>query len=83
MLIGKNWKVESIPLNVVLYRRRVSKSKDGKPSHEYWSAEGYYSTTQNALKALVDLEVTETDLKDLKTIVKKQEELYRLIDSIK
>ena len=82
MLIGKKYKIESDNLNIVLYKRRVTKATAKKPSHDYWYVEGYYSKISNALKALVDLGVAETGLKDLKTVVKKQEEIYRLIESL-
>jgi len=31
MQVGKNWKVESDPLNVILLKRGLSKPKDGTP----------------------------------------------------
>jgi len=79
MLIGKDWKIGSDSLNLILYRRRVSK-KSGK---ERWSIAGYYSSIKNALEALADNAILETDLKDLKTIVKKQDEIYQLIKKLR
>lgn len=81
MLIGKDWKIETVPFNVVLYRR--SQPKRGiKQVGERWYPIGFYSSVQNALQALVDLEVEETHLVDLKTVVDKQAELHSLIDGL-
>ena len=76
MLIGKNYKVESDALNVTLYERKVS-NKSGK---ELWCVIGYYSTPANALHALVNLKVLETELKDLHTVVKKIDEVNKQIE---
>ena len=79
MLVGKDYKVEADSMNVTLYRRGVSK----KTHKEYWASIGYFSRFGNALKSLVDLEVRETKLKDFQAVCKKQDELYKLIDSLK
>ena len=77
MLIGKDWKIEADSLNVTLLKRHITKAKI-----EIWGIEGYFSTVKNALMELVDLGVRDTKLTDLKIIVKKQDELYRLIEKI-
>ena len=82
MLLGKKWKIESDNLNVMLLKRVLRKPKD-KPSHYDWVVEGYYSDVSNALKGLADMGINETKLKDLETVVKKQGEIYRLIEQIK
>ncbi|KKN21717.1 hypothetical protein LCGC14_0922570 [marine sediment metagenome] len=81
MLIGNRYKIESDGLNVTLLKKRIARIGDHK-GEEYWTAEGYYGTVANALKALVDMGVKETQLKDFKTIVKKQGELYKLIEGV-
>ena len=83
MLIGNNWKIETDAENVILLRRSVGKT--GKRAGlETWTPAFYLATLQNALKFLVDLEVKETHLTDLRTVIKKQEELYKLIqESVK
>ena len=78
MLIGKKYKVESDALNVTLYKRGASK-KTGK---EYFRPIAYFSSCKNALKYLIDLEVAETGLVDLRAVVEKQDELYKLIDGL-
>lgn len=78
MEIGKKYKIESDSLNITLFKRGVSK-KDKKES---WRVIGYFSSVKNALKALADLKIKESELKDLKSIIKKQEEIYRLIEGL-
>ena len=50
---------------------------------ERWRAVAYFSTVQNALKEMVNIGVKETQLKDLKTVVEKLDELYKLIGEVK
>ena len=78
MLIGKKYKIEADSLNVILYERGVSR----KSKQEYWKLIGYYSSPTNALKALIDLKVSETGLRELKVVVELIEELKRLIDGL-
>ena len=72
MLIGDRYKIESDSLNITLYRKGTSKVN----GNNYWRPISYFSTVGNALEGLVDLEVAETGLKDLRTVVEKQKELY-------
>ena len=78
MLIGKDYKLESDSLAITLSKREVSE----KSKVEYWHPVGYYSRFGNALKELVDLKVRETGLKDFREVCKKQDELYKLIESL-
>ncbi len=82
MLIGEHWKIESDDLNVIVSRRTVARKgkNDGK---EKWTAEAFCSSLQNALQWLVDQEVKETGLTDLRTVLKKQTALYKLMKDIK
>ena len=81
MLIGNNWKIETDTENVILLRRSVAKT--GKNAgQEKWTPAFYLATLQNALKCLVDIEVKETHLTDLRIVIKKQEELYKLIKGV-
>jgi len=79
MNIGKNYKIESDAMNVTVYQRQVRK----KDKSEYWKAISYFANVKNALKFIADLEVNETGMGDVKTVIKKQEEIYTLIDSLK
>ena len=75
--INKNYAIGSDELNVILYKREVS--KQGK---KYNRPVGYYSTFNNALKALVDTEIKGTGLKGFEIVVKKIDELHKLIESM-
>lgn len=75
MLIGDRYKIESDSLNITLYRKGTSKVN----GNNYWRPVAYFSTVGNALEHLVDLEVAETGLKDLRAVLEKQKELDQLI----
>ena len=75
--INRNYKIESDSLNVILSKREVSKKS---PGGERWRTFGYYSNCGSALKALVDMEIKGTGLKDLRTVVSKIQELEKMID---
>lgn len=79
MQIGKNYKIESDSLNVTLLKGTTSK-KTGKESYK---PVGYFPKVGNALKFMVDLEIKETGLINFKTVCQKQDELYKLIESLK
>lgn len=78
MLIGDKYKIESDSLNATVYRRAKSKKAGG----DSWRAEAYFATVKNALTYLVDTEVRETGLRDLKQVTEKQDALYALIKSL-
>lgn len=77
MKIGRGYELKSDELNCTIYK--VEK-KNGK---QLTRPVGYYSTPQNALKAFVDMKVRETQLRDLKTICGRIDELHGVIDRIK
>ena len=79
MLIGDKYRIESDSMNVTLYEKAKSKT----PGKITWRAIGFFANPKNALHHLIDLEVMETGLKDLRAVVGKQEELYRLINGLK
>ena len=69
MNIGK-YKLEADSMNIIL-----SCPSDTKYLY-------YFSSVANALKFLVDEGVRESQLTDLKTVVAKQAELYKLISTL-
>ena len=75
MEIGKLYKIGSDALNIILYKKHVSK----KSEKEHWEVEGYFSTVQNALDFLLELKVRQTHLKDLQTVVKQLGNISELI----
>jgi len=78
MEIGKRYKIESDSLNVTVFKKTIPRNT----KKENWKAIGYFANVKNALMFLVDLGVNETGLKDLRTVVNKQEELYKLIGEL-
>jgi len=82
MLIGKNYKIESDSLNVILFYGSIQKRRATNEPFERWNPIGYYSTVKNALHGLVNREIKATELKDLQTVVAKIDELHQLIDSL-
>ena len=77
MLIGNKFKIESDSLNVTLYERAKSKT-----AATNWRSIAFFSSVQNALDYLIDLEVMATGLKDLKSVAEKQNELYSLVKQL-
>jgi len=79
MEIGKHWKVESDKCNIILYKR----GKNKKTGADTWKVEGYYYSIKEALHALIEMEIKETELKDLQTVLTKITELHNLIETMK
>ena len=77
MKVGENYRIESDALNVTLYKRGIAK----ETQKEYWTTIGYYAFVKNALKDLANIGLRETELKDLRTITQRQEEIYALIEA--
>ena len=80
MDIGKKYRITADGLNITLSKRFMTKPRDGSLTVEVYRAIGYYSSPSTALKALVGLEVRETELRDLRTVVAKLDEIYKKID---
>lgn len=72
MLIGKDWKIESDALNIMLFH----KNRKGN----WGNAFGYYSNIKEALHALVDQGVRETALASLEELQAGIDRLHALID---
>lgn len=79
MLIGKKYQIVSDHYNYTLQIRK--KKKNG--GDEYWYNEAYYPSLHYALSHLVELEVRETELVDLKTVMNKMAELYYLVLTVR
>jgi hypothetical protein len=77
--INRNYKIESDNFNVILSKREISKKAPGK---ERWRTVGYYLNCESALKALVDMEIRGTGLKDFKTLVSRIQELKQSINGL-
>jgi len=83
MQINENWKIEADESQIYLYQRKIKQPKDAnKPPVTTWRRT-YYGNVQQALKGLVTVELNGTGFKSIEIIVKKQDEIFKLIDSIK
>ena len=78
MIINEQYKIESDSLNITLFQKRSGK-KSGK---ERWDSIAYFSNPHNALNYLVNLEVMGTGMADLETVVKKIDELEKMINRL-
>jgi len=81
MFIGKNWKIESDSLNVILSKRIKRHRKDTGKIYNDWVTMGYFATVKDALHELVNQGIRDTLLIDLKTISAKIDELHTTIQS--
>ena len=77
MNIGTKYKLGADSLNIILYEKHKTKKNT-----VHWKAIGFYSNPHNTLKSLADMKIKESQLKDLKTITQKQDEIYALISSL-
>ena len=80
MNIGKDWKIQSDSMNVILLRKRIRHQKATGKVYTDWEIHGYFATVRNALKELVNQQVRETELKDIKSIQASIDEVHQLID---
>jgi len=76
LYIGKTWRIDQDKLNFIL-QRRGSKIEDGKN----WQTVGFYQTVKQLYHALVEKEIKETNIVDIKALNDKVEELHKLIDN--
>ncbi len=79
--IGDNFALGANSLNIILYEKHIGKQGKNK-GKEIWREFAYFSTPHNALDYLVEHEVRKTELKDVKTVCQKIDELYTLIKSL-
>lgn len=94
MYINDKYKIESDPLNVILFQKIEPKPKkkdeteEDEPLEENtkepgWRPIGYYSNIKKALYGLIEHEINGTGFKEVQDIVDKIEELKQLILSLK
>jgi hypothetical protein len=78
MKFGK-YLIESDPLNVTV--SELKKATHGEHAgKEYVSILGYFSSLGNAMKWIVDNEINCTGMKDIETVVKKIDELKKMVE---
>lgn len=79
MIINDQYKISSDSLNVILYQKKINK-ENGNPR---WEAIAYFAEPKNALKYLVTMDVMTTGMKDLETVVKKIDELEKVVNRLR
>ena len=77
MEIGIRYKIESNAKNVILYEKVKRKRLKTGETYEDWREMGYYATLEGALNRLIDQNVRDTELKDLKIILKEIAAAFR------
>ena len=77
MEIGNRYKIELNAKNVVLYEKVERKRLKTGKTYEGWREMGYYATLEGALNRLIDQNVRDTELKDLKIILKEIAAAFR------
>ena len=79
MEIGIRYKIESNAKNVILYEKVKRKRLSTGETYEDWREIGYYATIKNALNELINQKVRDTELKDLKIVLKEISDLREMV----
>ena len=81
MMINENYKVESDDLNVIVSKRMIGKDRE---CNERITGKNiaFCPTVESALKYIAKKEILGTGLKDLETVNKKIDELYKYIENL-
>ena len=75
--MGK-YKITSDSMNIILQEKQHNK----KRNFDYWESIAFFSTPKNALDYIIDKEIKESWVDDLKLIVKKIDKLEKSIDGL-
>ncbi len=82
MELGKQWKIESDSLNVILLKKVKRTRKADKTEYEDWEIAGYFATPANALHGMVKQRIRDTGLKDMVTITKEIGKLHQVVENL-
>lgn len=82
MLIGKNWKIESSNLNIILSKKIKRIKKGTKETYDTWQIIGYYASVKNALHELVNQSLRDTELTTLTRISAEIDKLHQMIEAL-
>ncbi|MDD5510652.1 MAG: hypothetical protein PHI12_07580 [Dehalococcoidales bacterium] len=61
--VGQKYRIASIPYNIVIQKRHTTLM-----GREHWETIGYYLTLSSAIRGIIQEDIKETDLVDLKAI---------------
>ena len=82
MLIGKNYKIESDSLNVILSKKVKRTNKVTKEKYDSWKILGYFATIKGALHELVNQRIRDTELTDIKKVEAEIASLKKMIEGL-
>lgn len=63
--IGDKYAIQSDSYNIVLREKRIKGEDSKNPGKEYWIDIGYYAKLDQAVEALIDLRVKQSDVNSL------------------
>ena len=83
MKINEKYQVKSDTLNYIIQENKPVQDKESENyGKENWTTIAYCSSVKSCLRYLVDKEVRETELKDLKTVLEAIENLNKDIEKL-
>ncbi len=73
--VSKKYRLSSDKFNIILQEKYHNK----KLNTIIWDSIAYFSTPQNALNYILEQEIREFWVEDLKEVVKRMDELYKMV----
>lgn len=74
--INEKYRLKSEELNVMVEQKKISKN-----GNEHWKVISYHPNLEMALKSLIDKEINETELINIKDVVNKIKELKKYVEN--
>lgn len=74
--INEKYRLKSEELNVMVEQKKISKN-----GNEHWKVISYHPNLEMALKSLIDKEINETELVNIKDVVNKIKELKKYVEN--
>ena len=87
--VMNKYRIMADPLNIILQEKKVITGEGrGRPTQkekgtEYWNNIAFFSNPKNALDYIIEKEIKESWVDDLKEVVKGMDKLYQAIQGIK
>jgi len=81
------YKLSADPMNIIVQEKHIITGKRGRQTtrigEESWKNIAYFATPQNALDFIIEKEIRESWVDDLKEVVKGMDRIYKAIQDIK
>jgi len=86
VVVMDKYRLSADAMNIILQEKQVIKGT-GKPTKRevgdiYWSNIAFFSNPQNALKYIIEKEIRELWVEDLKEVVKRVDKLEKMVAGI-